>query len=288
MNISEPFIRRPIATSLLMAGVVLMGLLGYVLLPISALPPVDFPTIQVTAQYPGASPDVMTSSVTTPLERQFGQISGLSQMTSISSFGNASITLQFNLDRDIDSAAQDVQAAMNAANGVLPKNMPNPPTYSKVNPADTPILTLQITSETLPLEKVNDLADTVLAQKLSEVSGVGLVTIEGNQKPAVRVQVNPAAIAGLGIGFEDIRNALSQNNVNAPKGNFDGPRQSYAIGANDQIFSAVEYSNVIIAYRNGSPIRVSDLGGAVDNVENVRTGSWVGGKPAVLLDIQRQ
>ncbi len=206
-----------------MAGVVLMGLLGYMLLPISALPPVDFPTIQVTAQYPGASPDVMASSVTTPLERQFGQISGLSQMTSESSFSTTTIILQFNLNRDIDAAAQDVQAAINAASGVLPKNMPNPPVYNKVNPADTPILTLQITSDTLPLEKVNDLADTVLAQKLSEVSGVGLVTIEGNQKPAVRVRIDPAAIASFGLGLEDVRTALMANNVNAPKGSFDGP-----------------------------------------------------------------
>jgi len=287
MNISEPFIRRPVATSLLMVGVVLMGSLGYFLLPVSALPPVDFPTIQVTAQYPGAGPDVMASSVTTPLERQFGQISGLTMMTSISSFGNASITLQFNLDRDIDAAAQDVQAAMNAANGVLPK-MPNPPTYSKVNPADTPILTLAITSDTLPLEKVNDLADTVLAQKLSEVSGVGLVTIEGNQKPAVRVRMNPSALAGLGLGFEDIRSALIMNNVNAPKGSFDGARQSYSIGANDQIVSAADYANVIVAYRNGSPVRLRDLGEVVDNVENVRLAGWVGQKPAVILDIQRQ
>src|SRR5438034_1159711 len=219
MNISEPFIRRPVATSLLMVGVVLMGALGYFLLPVSALPPVDFPTIQVTAQYPGAGPDVMASSVTTPLERQFGQISGLSMMTSISSFGNASITLQFVLDRDIDAAAQDVQAAMNAANGVLPR-MPNPPTYSKVNPADTPILTLQINSDTLPLEKVNDLADTVIAQKLSEVTGVGLVTIEGNQKPAIRVRINPPAVTAQGLSLEDVRSALMQNNVNAPKGSF--------------------------------------------------------------------
>src|SRR5437588_3633203 len=279
MSISEPFIRRPIATSLLMAGVLLVGWLGYHLLPISSLPSVEFPTIQVTAQYPGASPDVMTSSVTTPLERQFGQISGLSLMTSVSSFGNAAITLQFTLDRDIDAAAQDVQAAINAANGVLPK-MPNPPTYSKVNPADTPILTLAITSDTLPLEKVNDLADTVLAQKLSEVSGVGLVTIEGNQKPAVRVQINPAALASLGIGFEDIRNALLQNNVNAPKGSFDGPRQSYSIGANDQISSAAEFSNLIIAYKNGMAVRLGDIGEVIDNVENVRLAGWVGGKPA--------
>jgi multidrug efflux pump len=287
MSISEPFIRRPIATSLLMAGILLMGLLGYTLLPVSALPPVDFPTIQVTAQYPGASPDVMVSSVTTPLERQFGQISGLALMTSVSSFGNSSITLQFNLDRDIDAAAQDVQAAMNAANGVLPR-MPNPPTYSKVNPADTPILTIALTSETLPLEKVNDLADTILAQKLSEVSGVGLVTIEGNQKPAVRVRVNPAALASLGLGFEDIRTALVQNNINAPKGSFDGPRQSYSIGANDQIFSAAGYREVIVAYRNGSPVRLRDLGEIVDNVENVRLAGWVGGKPAVIMDVQRQ
>src|SRR5262245_11591418 len=287
MSLSEPFIQRPIATSLLMVGVVLMGCLGYFLLPVSALPPVDFPTIQITAQYPGAGPDVMASSVTTPLERQFGQISGLAMMTSISSFGNASITLQFNLDRDIDAAAQDVQAAMNAANGVLPK-MPNPPTYSKVNPADTPILTLAITSDTLPLEKVNDLADTVLAQKLSEVSGVGLVTIEGNQKPAVRVRMNPSALASLGLGFEDIRNALVQNNVNAPKGSFDGPRQSFSIGANDQIFSAAEYAEVIVAYRNGSPVRLRDLGEVIDNVENVRLAGWVNQKPAVILDVQRQ
>src|SRR5580765_7641422 len=250
-----------------MAGVVLMGWLGYHLLAISALPAVDFPTIQVTAQYPGASPDVMASSVTTPLERQFGQISGLGMMTSVSSFGNMSITLQFNLDRDIDAAAQDVQAAMNAANGVLPKGMPNQPIYSKVNPADTPILTLEITSDTMPLEKVNDLADTVLAQKLSEVTGVGLVTIEGNQKPAVRVRVNPAAMAARDISFEDIRSALMSHNVNAPKGSFDGPRQSYAIGANDQLLSAADYAEVIIAYKSGVPVRLSDIAQVIDNVE---------------------
>ncbi|HUJ10329.1 MAG TPA: efflux RND transporter permease subunit, partial [Verrucomicrobiae bacterium] len=288
MNVSEPFIQRPVATSLLMAGIVMMGLLGYFLLPISALPPVDFPTIQVTAQYPGASPDVMASSVTTPLERQFGQISGLAQMTSQSSFGNTTIILQFNLDRDIDAAAQDVQAAINAAGGVLPAAMPNPPTYSKVNPADTPILTLQITSDTLPLEKVNDLADTVLAQKLSQVTGVGLVTIEGNQKPAVRVRINPASLAALGLGLEDIRTALQQNNINAPKGSFDGPRQSYAIGANDQILSAAEYKPVVVAYRNGSPVRLGDIGNVIDNVEDVRLAGWVGDKPSVILDIQRQ
>jgi hydrophobe/amphiphile efflux-1 (HAE1) family protein len=288
MNVSEPFIRRPVATALLMVGVILMGALGYYLLPISALPSVDFPTVQVTGQFPGASPDVMASSVTTPLERQFGQISGLGMMTSVSSFGNSAITLQFNLDRDIDAAAQDVQAAMNAANGVLPRTMPNPPVFSKVNPADTPIITLEITSDSLPLEKVNDLADTVLAQKLSEVTGVGLVTIEGNQKPAVRVQVNPAALASLGISFEDIRSALVQNNVNAPKGNFDGPRQSYAIGANDQIFSASEYADLIIAYKNGKAVRLADVAAVIDNVENIHLAAWVGEKPAVILDVQRQ
>src|SRR2546426_4878381 len=271
-----------------MVGVLLMGLLGYYLLPISALPPVDFPTIQVVAQYPGASPDVMASSVTTPLERQFGQISGLATMTSVSSFANSTITLQFTLDRNIDAASQDVQAAINAARGVLPQGMPNPPTYNKVNPADTPILTLALTSDTLPLENVNDLADTVLAQKLSEVSGVGLVTIEGNQKPAVRVRVNPAALASLGLSLEDVRTALVQSSINAPKGSFDGTRQSYAINVNDQIFSGADYRNVILAYRNGSPVRVADIGEAVDNVENVRMASWVGGNPAVLLDIQRQ
>jgi multidrug efflux pump len=270
-----------------MAGVVLMGMLGYLLLPISDLPPVDFPTIQVTTQYPGASPDVMASSVTTPLEVQFGQISGLSQMTSISSFGNSGITLQFVLDRDIDAAAQDVQAAMNAAGGYLPKT-PTPPIYSKVNPADSPILTLEITSDTMPLEKVNDLADTVLAQKLSEVTGVGLVTIEGNQKPAVRVRVDPAAIANLGLGMEDVRNALTVNNINQPKGSFDGTHQSYSIGANDQIFSAADYAKVIVAYKNGSPVRLGDIGQVLDNVENSRLGSWVDGNPAVILDIQRQ
>ncbi len=288
MNISEPFIRRPVATSLLMAGLVMMGLLGYSLLPTSALPAVDFPTIQVTAQYPGASPEVMASTVTTPLERQFGQISGLAMMTSVSSFGNTAITLQFNLDRDIDSAAQDVQAALNAAGGVLPSEIPNPPTYAKVNPADQPIITLALTSDSLPLEKVNDLADTLLAQKLSEVTGVGLVTIEGNQKPAVRVRINPAAISSLGLGFDDVRTALIQNNLNQPKGSFDGPRQSYAIGANDQIFSADEFRNVIVAYRNGAPVRLGDLGEVIDNVENVRLAAWVGSKPAVVLNIRRQ
>ncbi len=288
MNVSEIFIRRPIATSLLMAGVVLLGLLGYFMLPISALPSVDFPTIQITTQLPGASPDVIASSITTPLEQQFGQISGLTSMNSVSSFGVSTITLQFNLERSIDSAAQDVQAAINVASGVLPQNLPNPPVYNKVNPADTAILTVAVTSDSLPISKVNDYADTLLAQKLSEVTGVGLVTIEGNQKPAVRVQINPAAIAAQGISLEDVRTALVQANVDAPKGSFDGPHQAYAINANDQIFSADQYRDLIIAYRNGSPVRLKDVGRVVDSVENTKLAGWYGDKPAIILDIQRQ
>jgi multidrug efflux pump len=288
MNISEPFIRRPVATALLMIAVLLMGLLGYSLLPISALPSVDFPTIQITAQYPGASPEVMVSTVTTPLERRLGQISGLQSMNSVSSFGNSAITLQFALDRQIDAAAQDVQAAINSAGGVLPRDLPNPPTYAKVNPADIPILTLSLTSDTLPLEQVNDLADTKLAQKLSQVLGVGLVNIQGNQKPAVRVRINPPALAALGLGMEDVRNVLMANNVNQPKGSFDGKRQAFQIGANDQIFSADGFRELVIAYRNGAPVRVRDLGTVVDNVENVRLAGAVGLKPAVIVDILRQ
>ena len=293
MSISEPFIRRPIATSLLMAAVILLGGLGYSLLPISALPAVDFPTIQVFAQLPGASPDVMASAVTTPLERQFGQIPGLASMNSVSAFGNTTITLQFVLDREIDAAAEDVQASINAAAGVLPTNLPNPPTYNKVNPADTPILSLAITSDSLPLDKVNDFADTVLAQKLSQVSGVGLVSIQGNQKPAVRVRINPAAISSLGLSLEDVRTTLGQANVNAPKGSFNGKQQSMTIGSNDQIFSAEAYRPIIVAYRNGAPVRLADVGNVIDSVENDQLAAWVADanhayKPAVLLDIQRQ
>ena len=292
MSISEQFIRRPVATSLLMVGVILLGILGYKLLPISALPTVDFPTIEVTTYYPGASADVMVSAITTPLERQFGQIAGLASMNSTSSFGVSTITLQFVLDRPIDVAAQDVQAAINVATGFLPKDLPNPPKYNKVNPADTPILTLSITSDSLPLDRVNDFADTLLAQKLSEVTGVGLVMIQGNQKPAVRVQVNPAAISAFGLSLEDVRTILGQANVNAPKGSFEGPRQSFTIGSNDQIFSAEAYKPIIVAYKNGAPIRLGDVANAIDSVENDQLAAWVGTKdsekPAVLLDIQRQ
>jgi hydrophobe/amphiphile efflux-1 (HAE1) family protein len=292
VSISEPFIRRPVATSLLMAGVILLGILGYKLLPISALPTVEFPTIEVTTYYPGASAEVMVSAITTPLERQFGQIAGLASMNSTSSFGVSTITLQFVLDRPIDVAAQDVQAAINVAGGFLPKDLPNPPKYNKVNPADTPILTLSITADSLPLDRVNDFADTLLAQKLSEVTGVGLVTIQGNQKPAVRVQVNPAAISALGLSLEDVRTILGEANVNAPKGSFEGPRQSFTIGSNDQIFSAEAYKPIIIAYKNGAPIRLGDVAQVIDSVENDQLAAWVGTKngekPAVLLDVQRQ
>jgi multidrug efflux pump len=288
MNVSEPFIRRPIATSLLMVGVLLLGLLGYSLLPISSLPTVDFPTIQVVTRYPGASPQVMTSAVTTPLESQFDQISGLTSMISTSSFGVSTITLQFDLNRDIDVAAQDVQAAINVARGYLPNDLPNLPVYNKVNPADTPILTLAINSEALPIAKVNDYADTLLAQKLSQVAGVGLVTIEGNQKPAVRIQFNPAALAALGMGPEDLRNAITQANVNAPKGSFNGSRQAYMIGSNDQLLAADQYRPVIIAYKNGAPVHLSDVADVFDGVEDDQLAAWVGSTPTVLLDVQRQ
>lgn len=272
----------------MMVAMILLGILGYQMLPVAALPMVDFPTIEVRADYPGASADVMASAVTTPLERQFGQISGLSSMTSTSSFGHTSITLQFELDRNIDAAAQDVQAAINTAGGVLPRSMPSPPTFSKVNPADPPILTLVVASETLPLGQVNDLADTVLVQKLSQISGVGLVTIQGNQKPAIRVRMNPSALASLGLSLEDVRAAISSANLNAPKGSFDGKRQTYAISTNDQITDPEGFRSLIIAYKNGSPVRIADVGQVVEGVENARQAAWVNGSPAVLIDVQRQ
>ncbi|MBP2228608.1 multidrug efflux pump [Azospirillum agricola] len=288
MNISAPFILRPVATGLLMAAVVLLGLLGYSALPISSLPTVDFPTVRVTTQLPGAAPDVIASSVTAPLERQLGQIAGISSMISTSSFGLSSITLQFNLSRDIDAASQDVQSAISAAAGSLPKGLPNPPIYDKVNPADTPIMVLALSSDSLRLETVSDAADTLLAQKLSQLDGVGYVGIEGGLRPAVRVQVNPAAVAGLGLTLEDVRTTITQANVNAPKGSFDGPRQSWSIGVNDQIENAAAYRPIIVTYKNGGPVRLSDIGAVVDSVENTRLAAWHDGKPAVLLNVQRQ
>src|SRR6059058_399162 len=245
MNPSRPFILRPVATSLLMAAILLAGAVAYYQLPVSALPQVDYPTIQVLTFYPGASPDVVASAITAPLERQFGQVPGLKQMTSTSSAGSSVITLQFVLELNIDVAQQDVQAAINAATTYLPRDLPNPPVYNKVNPADAPIITLALTSKTLPLVKVQDLADTRLAQKISQLPGVGLVSISGGQKPAVRVQANPTALAAYGLGLEDVRTALAQANVNQAKGNFDGPDQAYTIGANDQLLSSDAYRPLV-------------------------------------------
>ncbi len=271
-----------------MAGVVLVGITAFRQLPVSALPQVDYPTIQVLTFYPGASPDVMASSVTSPLERQFGQVPGLTQMTSASSFGSSIITMQFSLDLSIDVAEQQVQAAINAASTYLPRDLPNPPIYSKTNPADSPILTLALTSQSLPLPQVEDLADTRLAQRISQLPGVGLVSISGGQRPAVRVQANPTALASYGLSLEDLRTALSQANVDQAKGTFDGPRQSWTIGANDQILIGSQYSPLIIAYRNGAPVRLSDVATVVDSAENVKQAAWVNTTPTVLLNIQRQ
>ena len=288
MNPSRPFILRPVATSLLMAGLLLIGAVAYKQLPVSALPQVDYPTIQVVTFYPGASPDVMGSSVTAPLERQFGQMPGLNQMTSTSSEGSSVITLQFVLDLNIDVAEQEVQAAINAATTFLPPDLPNPPIYSKTNPADAPILTLALTSNTLPLSKVEDLGDTRLAPKISQLSGVGLVSISGGQKPAVRIQVNPTVLSSYGLTMEDVRTAIGQQNVNQAKGNFDGPHQAYTIGANDQLLSSDEYAPLIIAYRNGSPVHLSDVATVIDDVENVKQAAWMNQVSAVILNIQRQ
>src|SRR3981189_2758624 len=288
MNPSRPFILRPVATTLLMVGVILVGLVAYRQLPVSALPQVDYPTIQVQTFYPGASPDVMPSSVTAPLERNFGQIPGLLQMTSTSSFGSSGITLQFNLDLNIEVAEQEVQAEINGASNLLPQGLPNPPIYSKVNPADAPILTLAITSPTLPLVKVEDLADTTLAQKISQLSGVGLVSISGGQRPAVRIQANPTALASYGLSLEDLRTALGQSNVDQAKGTFDGLHQAYTIGANDQLISTDGYRPLIIAYRNGAPVRLTDVATVIDGVENAKQAAWANRDPAVILNIQRQ
>jgi multidrug efflux pump len=288
MNPSRLFILRPVATSLLMVAVMLVGIVAYRQLPVSALPEVDYPTIQVMTFYPGAAPDVMASSVTAPLERQFGQVPGLNQMTSTSSFGSSLITLQFALDQNIDVEEQQVQAAINAGTTYLPQNLPNPPIYNKVNPADAPILTMALTSDSMPLSRIEDMAETALAQKISQLPGVGLVSISGGQKPAVRVQANPTTLASYGLGLEDVRAALMAANVDQAKGVIDGPRQSFTIGANDQLLSSQQYNGVIVAYRNGAPVRLSDVATAVDSAENVQQAAWVNTTPAVLLNIQRQ
>ncbi|MEO8629866.1 MAG: MdtB/MuxB family multidrug efflux RND transporter permease subunit [Betaproteobacteria bacterium] len=288
MNLSRPFILRPVATTLFMIAILLVGAVSYRMLPVSALPQVDYPTIQVMTFYPGASPDVMASSVTAPLERQFGQMPGLNQMTSSSSGGSSVITLQFSLDLALDNAEQSVQAAINAATTFLPKDLPNPPVYSKVNPADAPVLTLALTSNTLPLPVVEDLADTRLAQKISQLPGVGLVSISGGQRPAVRVQVNPTALAAADLGLEDVRAAIAAANVNQAKGSFDGPLRAFTIGANDQLLSSREYKPLIIAYRNNAPVHLSDVADVIDDAENVKQAAWMNQTPAVILNIQRQ
>ncbi|HLJ17623.1 MAG TPA: efflux RND transporter permease subunit, partial [Bryobacteraceae bacterium] len=288
MSPSRPFILRPVATSLVMAGILLAGGVAYRQLPVSALPEVDYPTIQVLTFYPGASPEVMASSVTAPLERQFGQVPGLNQMTSTSSGGSSIVTLQFVLDLNIDVAEQEVQAAINAASTFLPKDLPNPPVYNKTNPADAPILTLALTSKTLPLSQVEDFADTRLAQKISQLSGVGLVSISGGQKPAVRIQANPTALSSFGLNLEDLRAAIAAANVNEAKGSLDGSRQSYTIGANDQLLESRDYRPLVVAYRNGAPVQLSTVATVVDSAENVNQAAWMNTSPAVIVNIQRQ
>src|SRR5450755_3900072 len=282
------FILRPVATSLLMVGILLAGIVAYQQLPVSALPEVDYPTIQVTTFYPGASPDVMASSVTAPLERQFGQVPGLQQMTSTSSDGASVITLQFKLSLNIDIAEQEVQQSINASGTFLPPDLPTPPLYSKTNPADTPIITLALTSKDLPLSKVEDLADTRLAPKISQLPGVGLVSISGGHKPAVRIQVNPTSMASYGLNLEDLRTAITGANVNQAKGNFDGARQAYQIEANDQLLSSSDYASLIIAFKNGAPIKLTDVATIADDTENIRQAAWMNETPAVILNIQRQ
>ncbi|MFC4278949.1 MdtB/MuxB family multidrug efflux RND transporter permease subunit [Achromobacter aloeverae] len=288
MSPSRIFILRPVATTLLMVAILIAGVIAYRLLPVAALPEVDYPTIQVVTLYPGASPDVMTSLVTSPLERQFGQMPGLNQMSSTSSGGASVITLQFSLNLSLDVAEQEVQAAINAASNLLPNDLPVPPTYNKVNPADAPVLTLAISSPTMPLPQVRDLVETRMAQKLSQVPGVGLVSIAGGQRPAVRVRVNPQALAGNGLSLSDLRTAIVGANVNQPKGNLDGPMRSTTINANDQLKTPLDYNDLIIAYRNNAPLRLSDVAQTVQGAEDIRQAAWAGDKPAILLNVQRQ
>jgi multidrug efflux pump len=288
MNPSRPFILRPIATSLLMAAILLIGIVGFRQLPIAALPEVDYPTIQVLTFYPGASADVVATAITAPLERQLGEVPGLSQMLSTSADGASVITLQFNLSLNIDVAEQDVQAAINAAQNYLPSQLPMPPVYNKVNPADAPILTLALTSTSMPLSQVEDFTDTRLAEKISQLPGVGAVTISGGQKPAVRVQVNPTQLASYGLSLEDVRTALSATSLDTAKGSFDGPAQSFQIGANDQITTAAEFNQVVLAYRNGAPVMLKDVAKVIDGVENTQLSAWMNKVPAVIVNIQRQ
>ncbi|HTW33258.1 MAG TPA: MdtB/MuxB family multidrug efflux RND transporter permease subunit [Rhizomicrobium sp.] len=288
MNPSRPFILRPVATSLLMIAIMLVGFVGFGYLPLSALPEVDYPTIQVQTFLPGASPEVMTTTVTAPLEVQFGQMPGLNEMSSISSGGASVITLQFDLSLSLDVAEQEVQAAINASNSLLPTSLPAPPIYAKVNPADAPVLTLAVTSSAMPLPQLEDLADTRIAQKISQLAGVGLVSIAGGQRPAIRIQANLQALAAYGLNIDDLRTTIGNANANAPKGSFDGASRSYTINANDQITSADDYKNIILAYKNGNPVKLSDVATVVQGAENVRLTSWMNTDPAILINVQRQ
>src|SRR5579871_4049577 len=288
MRISEPFIRRPIATSLLMMGILLIGVVAFPMLPVAPLPQVDFPTVQVSAKLPGASPETMASSVAQPLEYQFAAIPGVSQLTSSSVLGATQITVQFELNRNIDAAAQDIQSAIDAAGGQLPKNLPTPPNYKKVNPADSPVLILAVHSDVLPVTTVDDYAENILAQQISQLPGIAQVEIGGQQKPAVRVQVDPAKLASMGMSLEDVRNAVSIASVDAPKGSLDGPRRNLTIYDNDQILSAKPWNDVIIAYRNGAPVRVGDVGVALDGPQNTKVAAWSNGEPSIILIISKQ
>src|SRR5580693_1046126 len=288
MNISKPFIERPVATTLLTVAVALAGAIGYTVLPVSPLPQVDFPTISVNASLPGASPETMASSVATPLERQFGRIAAVTEMTSTSTLGACSVTMQFDLNRDINAAARDVEAAINAARGYLPANLPSNPSYRKVNPADAPIFMLALTSDQLTKGEMYDAASTIMAQKLSQVTGVGQVTVGGSALPGVRIELNPTQLNKYGIGFEQVRTFLAGSNSNTPKGDFQDGKRRFELGANDQIFHAIDYQPLVIEYHNGSAVHVSDVGEAVDSVEDLRNSGYANGKPSVLVIVFRQ
>ena len=287
-GISAPFIRYPIGTSLLMAGILFVGLVAYPLLPVAPLPQVDFPTIQITAQLPGASPETMASSVAQPLERQFAQIPGIAQMTSTSYLGTAAVTIQFDLNRNIDGAANDVQGAINAASGQLPKNLPSPPTYRKVNPADSPILLLGATSDTLPLTEVDDISETKLVPQISQISGVAQVSVGGQQKPAIRIQLDPARLVAKGLSLEDVRTPLSITTVDNPKGTISGATRAFTIYTNDQLIQSKDWNDVIVAYRGGAPLRVRDIGQAVTGPQDTTQAAWTDGQRGIVLVIYKQ
>ena len=288
MNLSAPFVIRPIATTLLMIGLTLLGAVAYMLLPIAGVPQADVPTIRVTAKLPGANAETMASSVAAPLESQLALISGVASIISTSSLGQTSIQVEFELGRTSESAAQDVQTAINAAGGLLPKNLPNPPTYDKSNPADWLLMSIAVTSSDLPISKVDEYVENYLAPRISRIKGVGLVDYHGQQKPAVRIQINPTVASAMGLSLEDVRAAITTATVNAPKGTLDGPKQSLTLDTTDQIFDAATFNSMVVAYRNGAPVRISDLGRAVDGVENIREAAWLGGQRVVIIDIHKQ